>query len=105
MAIGLGVTTLVLGVEPESLTFLLDFTTTDDKKVGLVTEAVNNRTLKFVFANWDSALATSFSEPIQVGILNQRKIYCLAFVQKAGGTSQQRLVTISFYSGEEVKDG
>lgn len=105
LAIGIGVTTLVLEQGSESLNFLLDFSKTEDKKLGIRTEVVNERTLKIVFENWDAPAGVALTEPVLVGNWNKRKLYLYIYVQKAGAKGEQRLITVSFYLGEEVSGG
>jgi hypothetical protein len=102
---GLGTTTVVLGEGAESLTFLLNFEKVADKEENLAFESVDKTTLKLVFTNWENILGTGLMEPIEVGTFRKRKLYLLLFIRKIGSKADQKLVTLSFYSGEEVPDG
>jgi hypothetical protein len=102
---GLGMTKVVLGGGTESLTFLLNFETIADKPLNLHSKPVDNRTLSLTFTNWDNVLGTGLLQALQVGSFNNRKLYLLIFVRKIGGKGDQKLVTLSFYTGEEVPSG
>jgi hypothetical protein len=102
---GLGATTVILGEGAESLTFVLQFEKVSEKPEGIAFESVNNTTLKLIFTNWENVLGTGLLEPLEVGTFRNRKLYLLLFVRKIGSKADQRLVTLSFYSGEEVQGG
>jgi hypothetical protein len=103
---GLGTTTVVLEEGTESLTFLLQFESVAEKKSEeLLLESVDKTTGKLVFTNWDNVLGTGLVQPLEMGVFQKRKLYLLPFIRKIGSKSDQKMVTLSFYSGEEVPDG
>lgn len=103
---GVGTADVVLGEPPETLTFLLQFEKDPDKKQeDLQLQAVDKTTARLIFRNWDNVLGTGLLEPIEIGIFRRRKLYLLLFVRKIGTKGEQKLVTLSFYSGEEVPGG
>jgi len=95
----------VLGEEPESLTFLLHFEKVADKQESIAFHTVDKTTAKLVFTNWENVLGTALLKPIEIGEFRKRKLYLLLFIRKIGTKGDQKLVTLSFYSGEEVPDG
>lgn len=105
LSIGLGETKVSLGREAETLNFILDFVQEEGKGQKFEVQPVDNQTLKLRLINWDNALGTTLTQPIEVGRFNRRKLYLLIYVKKAGSQGQIREVTFSAYLGEEAKDG
>ena len=102
---GLGPATVVIGDGAESLTFELQFEKVADVPQKLAVEQVNQTTGKLTFTNWENVLGTGLIDPVEIGAFRRRKLYFLPFVRKVGSKSEQRIVTLTFYIGEEVPGG
>ena len=61
--------------------------------------------MKLTLTNWDNPLGTTLGEPVEVGILKNRKLFILFYIEKAGKAGHLRAITFSLYLGEEVQGG
>ena len=104
LTIGLGETVITVGDEPkEALKFIFDFV--KGEKQNIAWNAVDNKSLKLTLTNWDNPLGTTLTAPVEVGTFNNRQLFILFYVKKAGEDGQLREVTVSLYLGEEVQSG
>ena len=101
LATGLGETVITVG-EQEPLRFLLNFVEDAGGKVEMKWEAVDDKTLRITLNNWSNPLGTTFREPIEVGSYQNRRLFIMLFICKAGDEGQNRAVTFSVYLGEKV---
>ena len=107
LTLGLGETRVQIGESDlETLTFVFDFMKDDSvKEANFKTVKIDNKTLKLELKNMNSSLGTTLKKEILVGTFKKRKLFMIFLVAKAGQFEEIRLVTVSFYLGEEVPDG
>ena len=105
LALGLGETVVTIGSERERLNFVFNFEEEEGKKEAIKWEAVDTKTLKITLSNWNNTLGTSLVEPVRVGTYQERQLFILFYIKKAGMEGQNREVTFSLYRGEEVHVG
>ena len=103
LALGLGETVITIGDGPEGLNFIFEFVKGD--KQDLSWKTVDSNSLKLILTNWDDHLGTTLVEPVEIGTFENRQLFILFYVKKAGKDGQLREVTISLYLGEEVHGG
>lgn len=101
LATGLGETVITVG-EQEPLRFILNFVEDADGKVAIKWEVVDNKTLRITLNNWSNPLGTTLGEPAEVGTYQNRRLFIMFVVCKAGDEGQNRTVTFSLYLGEKV---
>ena len=102
---GLGETIVSVGPDNDSLKLVLDFIESKEKEQKFEFHPIDNKSLKISLINWNNALGTSFSEPIEIGTLFHRKLFLMLLVRKVGGEGQTREINITTYLGEGVQDG
>ena len=105
LAIGLGETRITVGDGGELVNFILDFIQDETKQERLEIVTIDGKSLKIKLTNWSNVLGTTLMEPLEVGKLNQKKLYILFFVKKAGDKGNIREVNFCAYLGAEVSDG
>ena len=107
LAVGLGETTIAIDEGPETIRFILNFVETEDdeKASSLRWDPIDSTALRLTLTNWSNPLGTTLMEPVEVGTYDNRKLFALLFVQKAGAEGQLRSITFSLYLGEEVHNG
>ena len=101
IAIGLTETVITVG-DQEPLRFLISFVEEANGKVDVNFAAVDNKTLRITLNNWNNPLGTALVEPVEVGSYQDRRLYVLFLIHKAGNKGQNRAVTFSLYLGERV---
>ena len=77
LALGLGETVISIGEGKESLEFILNFVKVEGEKkpeVKLETPDPDKKTLKFTLTNWNNPLGTGFTEALEVGTYNKRRL-------------------------------
>lgn len=97
----LGETVISVG-DQDPLRFVLNFVEDADGKLDLVSEAVDNKTLRITLTNWNNPLGTTLVEPVEIGSYQNRRLFVTFFICKAGNEGQNRAVTFSLYLGEKV---
>ncbi len=105
LALDLGETIVSIKHGEETLKFILDFTKDEDKKQEIGWTVVDSETIRIALINWSSSLGTTLTKPLSVGTFQDRKLYILIYVKKAGGKGQIREITFCAYLGEGAKDG
>ena len=96
---GLGETVITVG-DQEPLRFLLNFVEDSDGKVEMNWKKVDDQTLRITLKNWNNPLGITLAEPVEVGTYQNRPLFILFFISKAGVEGQNRAVTFSLYLGE-----
>ncbi|MES2281715.1 MAG: hypothetical protein V4542_09915 [Pseudomonadota bacterium] len=104
-ALGDGYTSITLGPEGESLTFILNFQKNKEPSQHTETVVVSPTSLRFDLSNWDSTSLMSWTEPFEVGSYNGRDLYMLLSVTMHVPSPVSRRILVVFYLGEESTDG
>jgi hypothetical protein len=108
---GSGETEITLEDETdESLSLILNFVDHEDKdhegkEPDIHWEVINDHKAKLNLINFSDQLGRGLKEPIYIGSFAKRKLYVLFYTNITGAVKNCRVVTISFYLGEEVQDG
>ena len=102
---GMGETELLLEDKTESIRLILNFVDTDEKKHDLQFEVIDSKTAKLNLINFKEQFGMGIKEPVSVGTFKKRKLYFIFHVKPTGAVANCRVVTFSFYLGEEVQDG
>jgi len=83
------------------LTFIFEFLTDKEGKQRLEKESLSTKVLKLKIFNFNNPLGTGTTKPIEMGTINNRKLY-LAFTVYALDKDSLKLFQYTFFMGENV---